>query len=783
MNPGIEKYEIRFDFDLKDFTYTSHERIHLTGEWKDLRLDSVRLTVDRVAWNGKPVKFETDDDTITVKGSFHNGDILDIDFHAKVSDTLMGLYLSKTKEGTMITTQFESNGARMAFPCVDHPAYKAVFAITLVIDKDYDAISNMPPKNIEISERKTVEFQETPKMSTYLLYIGVGKFKYANDKYRNIDLILASLKDIKSKYPLEIAKKSIEFYENYFGIPYALPKMHLISVPEFGAGAMENWGAITFREVALMATENSGSIMKQNAAITIAHEIAHQWFGDLVTMKWWNDLWLNESFATFMSYKTMDTIFPDWSFWGDFFVNRTSGALRSDSLKNTHPIEVDVKDPDEISQIFDEISYGKGASILRMIEDYAGSDEFRKGISKYLNDHKFGNAEGSDLWTAIEDVSGKPVKRVMEYWIKNPGYPVVSVTRRGNKFTLTQEQFFLDGTKGEKKWPIPLTVITSAGKKSMLMEDTAEIDDLVKVNVNSSGFYRVSYDGDSFNTVMKNYSKLSNLDRWGLISDLYAFLVSGRISVDDYLTRIKGFFDDQDHLIVEEVSAQLTGLYLLKPESNRIRETAASYLSRQVVALGEKKKGEDEKISKIRGIVAQDLAMVDDSFASELARKFDTLSDDPDLALAKSIAAAKVHGMSQLANAADRYTDDEIRVRIIAAMGWCKPSDLSRVFELIDNGTIRKQDMLYVFSNMPANPKGRDFFFANIDRIVALMEHAFEGTGYTSRILEMAIPYIGLTRYEDIKKKADQIRKPSYNVGINKGLETLEIVRKLYNKL
>ncbi|CAC11446.1 Tricorn protease interacting factor F2 [Thermoplasma acidophilum] len=783
MNPGIEKYEIRFDFDLKDFTYTSHERIHLAGDWKDIKLDAVRLSVDKVTCNGQPMRFETGQDTVTVKGSFHDKDVIDIDFHAKVSDTLMGLYLSRTKEGTMITTQFESNGARMAFPCVDHPAYKAVFAITVVIDKDYDAISNMPPKRIEVSERKIVEFQDTPKMSTYLLYIGVGKFKYATDKYRDIDLILVSLKDIKSKYPLEIARKSIEFYESYFGIPYALPKMHLISVPEFGAGAMENWGAITFREVALMATENSGSIMKQNAAITIAHEIAHQWFGDLVTMKWWNDLWLNESFATFMSYKTVDSFSKQWDVFADFIRSETGGALRSDSLKNTHPIEVDVKDPDEISQIFDEISYGKGASILRMIEDYAGYEEFRKGISKYLNDHRYGNAEGSDLWTAIEDVSGKPVKRVMEYWIKNPGYPVVSVVKSGNKFRLTQEQFFLDGTRGQGKWPIPLTVMTKSGKKAMLMEESAEIEDMVKVNVNSSGFYRVSYDGESFETVMKNYSKLSNLDRWGLISDLYAFLISGRVSVDDYLARIKGFFEDSDHLIVEEIASQLTGLYLLKPDSNRIRETAASYLSRQVVALGDKQKGEDDKISKIRGIVTQDLAMVDDHFASDLARKFSTLAEDPDLALAKSIAAAKAYGISELASAADKYTDDEIRVRIIAAMGWCSPSDLKSVFELIDKGTIRKQDMLYVFSNMPANPKGRDFFFSNIDRIVALMEHAFEGTGYTSRILETAIPYLGLARYEDVKKKAEQIRKPSYNVGINKGLETLEIVRKLYNKL
>jgi len=775
----VEKYDLTLDFDINKKTFNGTETI--TAGPGEIILDAVGLQINWMKVNGKDASYSYDGQVVKAQGEDQPQKI-EISFSGKVSDSLSGIYYAG-KENGMITTHFEATDARRMFPCVDHPAYKAVFSITAVIDKEYDAISNMPPKRVEVSDRKVIEFQDTPRMSTYLLYIGVGKFRYEYEKYRDIDLILASLKEIRSKYPLEIAKRSIEFYEKYFGIPYALPKMHLISVPEFGAGAMENWGAITFREVALMATENSGSLMKQNAAITIAHEIAHQWFGDLVTMKWWNDLWLNESFATFMSYKTVDSFSKQWDVFADFIRSETGGALRSDSLKNTHPIEVDVKDPDEISQIFDEISYGKGASILRMIEDYTGSEEFRKGIAKYLNDHKYGNAEGSDLWTAIEDVSGKPVKRVMEYWIKNPGYPVITVRKDGKKFRFTQDRFFLDGTRGEGKWPIPLTVITGSGKKSILMEDTAEVEDLIKVNANNSGFYRVAYDSESFATVMKNYDKLSNLDRWGIISDLYAFLISGRISVDDYLSRIKGFLDDTDHLVVEEVSSQLTGLYLLKPESKKIAELASSYLRSQVARLGDKKKGEDDKISKLRGIVTQDLAMVDDAFAKDLSSSFGNLAADPDLALARSIAVAKTAGISELAKAANNYSDDEIRVRIIAAMGWCNTTDLKSVFGLIDDGTIRKQDMLYVFSTMPSNPNGRDFFFSNIDRIVALMEHAFEGTGYTSRILENAIPYIGLSKYDEVKKKAEQIRKPSYSVGINKGLETLEIVRKLYNKL
>ncbi|BAB60464.1 aminopeptidase [Thermoplasma volcanium GSS1] len=783
MDFSIEEYDLTFDFDLSEFTYRGKEKIKLSGEANELVLDSVRLSIDSVKLNGSAVDFDVNDKALRIESRIKSGDVVDIDFHAKVSDTLMGLYLSKTREGTMITTQFESTGARMAFPCIDHPAYKAVFSITLVIDKDYDAISNMPVKKVETSDRKIVEFEKTPRMSTYLLYIGVGKFKYASERYKDREIILASLKDIKSKYPIDIAKRSIEFYEGYFGIPYALPKMHLISVPEFGAGAMENWGAITFREIALMATEDSGSLMKQNAAITIAHEIAHQWFGDLVTMKWWNDLWLNESFATFMSYKTVDSFSKQWDVFSDFIKSETGGALRSDSLKNTHPIEVDVKDPDEISQIFDEISYGKGASILRMIEDYVGAEDFRKGISKYLKEHAYGNAEGSDLWNAIETESGKPVNRIMEAWITKAGYPVLKVNKDGNRIRLTQEQFYLDGTSGNTEWPIPLTIITKKGKVSMLMEDEVYIDEMLKLNANNSGFYRVMYDNDTFNTVISSLDKFSNLDKWGLLNDMYAFLVSGRLSVNEYVERIKNFLNDEDHLVVEEIASQLTSLYLIKPSSQVVYQLAKDYLRNQVQRLGTKKKGEDDKISKLRGIVYQDLVTVDEDFAKELSPQFASLSEDPDLALAKAVAKARTDGLNELIDAANKYTDDEIRVRVIAAMGWCSKDQLSTIFSLIDNGTIKKQDMLYVFSFVVTNPSGRDFFFQNIDKIVSLMEHAFEGTGYTSRILEGSIPYIGLEKYEEIKAKASQIRSPSYNVGIDKGLETLEIIRKLYNKL
>ncbi len=779
----INEYKIRLDFDLKNFTYRGDETISVKGSKEDISLDAVGMEIESVSVNEKNARFRHDGKVLKIEERIDENSSIEIKFHAKVSDTLMGLYLSSTKEGKMITTQFESTGARQAFPCVDDPSYKAAFSITLVIDEDYDAISNMPVKKTEIGKRKMVEFEKTPRMSTYLVYIGIGKFKYEYGKYGDKDIILTSLKEIKSKFPIEIAKGSIGFYEKYFGIEYALPKMHLISVPEFGAGAMENWGAITFRETALMATENSGSIMKESATVTIAHEIAHQWFGDLVTMKWWNDLWLNESFATFMSYKVTNSLFPEWDAWSDFIRSETGGAMRSDSLDSSHPIEVDVKDPDEISQIFDEISYGKGASILRMIENYVGEEDFRKGISSYLKENEFGNAEGSYLWNSIEKASSKPVKKIMEYWIKNKGYPVIETARKGDSIELKQRTFLLNGKKESGKWPIPLTIMTHDGVKSDLMEKDKKIDGFIKLNVDNSGFYRVLYDNETFSGIMKEYTKLSNLDKWGLLNDLYAFLLSGYISIKDYREKISNFMDDTDHLVIEELSSQLYTLFLIKPESSTLKKDAIDYISGNLKRLGEKVKGEDDKISMIRGILASYLAGMDDAYAKEISARMPAIDADPDLASAIAIAVARTGGIKPLEEAMSKYTADEITVRIVSAMGWVNPQEMDRIFDLIDNNVIKKQDMLMVFRTMPMNPAGRDVFFRNIDRIVSLMEHAFEGTGYTSRILEGSLPLIALTKYDEAKAKAKQLKKPDTEMGINKALELMDIYSRLYREL
>src|SRR6266550_3107179 len=338
------------------------------------------------------------------------------------------------------------------------------------------------------------------------------KLEEVKDRFNGVDYIVATVpgKSSGAKYPLGVARDSVKFFESYFGSKYNLPKLHLIAVPEFAAGAMENWGAITFREIVLLVDKDSSIRIKKQVAEVIAHEISHQWFGDLVTMKWWDDLWLNESFATFMAYKATDSIFPQWTVWQDFVRGETAGALERDSLVNTHPIEVKVNSPSEIEEIFDDISYGKGASIIRMLEAYAGEDHFMRGVRSYLEKYKFSNAAGEDLWNQIEHVSKTRVKAIMNEWIRKPGYPIVNVKLDGKKLMIRQERFLLNGSQEQSTWPIPITLKINGREQKLLMERSEEsihvpdgVDSL-KLNLEETGFYRVHYSRqDGFRSISR----------------------------------------------------------------------------------------------------------------------------------------------------------------------------------------------------------------------------------------------------------------------------------------
>src|SRR6266699_3779852 len=535
----IESYDLFLDVDFRNLRFDGKVKIKLESE-TDVKLNSVELEILEVAANGRLVKYKLEGEDFTVRTGKFAGE-LGIKYRGSISDKLVGLYKAAYDGGYVASTQFEAVSARRLLPCLDHPAYKADFKLTVKTDSDNSVISNMPPTSVRVEgPKKTVEFPKTPRMSTYLLYLGIGKFEEVKDRFNGVDYIVATVpgKSSGAKYPLGVARDSVKFFESYFGSKYNLPKLHLIAVPEFAAGAMENWGAITFREIVLLVDKDSSIRIKKQVAEVIAHEISHQWFGDLVTMKWWDDLWLNESFATFMAYKVVDSAYPQWKIWQDFVKNSTGGAMARDALNSTNPIEAKVRSPEEIEELFDEISYGKGASILRMIEAYLGPDKFQKGVSKYLQQFRYSNASGRDLWDHLQQASGLDVSHIMGEWISKIGYPVVKASLSQGKLVLEQERFLLSGAREKQIWPIPVT-ITVDGKTQQLLLDKEKTEVKIsnpkslKLNVDRTGFYRTDYRGSELQALVWA-GELSGLDRYGIANDAWAFLNSSRMSWKEY---------------------------------------------------------------------------------------------------------------------------------------------------------------------------------------------------------------------------------------------------------
>jgi aminopeptidase 2 len=441
-------YDLTLEPDFEKFTYEGTVTIDLdvAEDTTSISLNTNELTIHsaQVSEGDKTVsespKVSTDHDTQTTKFSFDqtipggSKAKLTIVFSGILNDNMAGFYRSsfKAEDGSttyMATTQMEPTDARRAFPCFDEPALKAAFTVTLIADKKMTCLSNMDVKSekevdskISGGKRQAVTFNPTPLMSTYLLCFIIGELNYIETNNFRVPVRVYAPKDRNvehGRFSLELAAKTLAFYEKTFNSPFPLPKMDMIAIPDFSAGAMENWGLITYRVVDVLIDEKvSGAATKQRVAETVQHELAHQWFGNLVTMDFWDGLWLNEGFATWMSWYSCNIFYPDWKVWEGYVTDNLAGALSLDSLRSSHPIEVPVKRADEINQIFDAISYSKGSSVIRMISKYVGEETFMEGIRRYLKKHAYGNTQTGDLWAALADASGKDVGKVMDIWTK-----------------------------------------------------------------------------------------------------------------------------------------------------------------------------------------------------------------------------------------------------------------------------------------------------------------------------------------------------------------------------
>jgi len=510
---------------------------------------------------------------------------LKIAYMGEISDRMAGFYRcrygSEDKVKYCAVTQFEESDARRAFPCFDHPLKKATFDLQMFIEENLVAISNGPI----IEERslgkgkKVVRFQQTPKMSTYLLFFGVGEFEFIEER-GEVLLRAGTMPGMieHALFGLEFGRKALEFCEGYYGIKYPLPKLDLIAIPDFAAGAMENWGAITFRENLLLyyphITSKAG---KQRICEVIAHEIVHQWFGDLVTPSDWRYLWLNESFATYFGYGVVTHYYPDWDTWGQFLHSQTNTALTRDALHETFPIELPVGEHAVINASTAPIIYNKGASILRHVKGYIGEENFQAGLRHYLRKYEYACASSYNLWEAFEETSEKAVTDMMRSWVEQPGFPLLHVARNGIKLVITQQRFTYLPNESDRVWLVPVTIKVfyhdndSKTVTALLNAKSTDIDighDAVayKVNYEQTGFYRVKYleKGNLYELGKRVKSKeLPPEDRWGLQNDLYALVRGGDAPIDGYLNFLSNFEHEDAFLPLISIAENLFQAYLV----------------------------------------------------------------------------------------------------------------------------------------------------------------------------------------------------------------------------
>ena len=759
-------YQITLQPDMENFTFDGLEVIDIDVKEEtseiilnaaDLRVPSAML-IKAGRWI-RSASITLDEESQTVAIGFDEtiqaGPAqLDLRFTGELNDKLHGFYRSQylNPEGEvsyLATTQFEATDARRAFPCWDEPACKATFQLTLNIPASMVAVSNTP-----ILEQagldagfKSVMFGRTPIMSTYLMAFVIGDLSYIQQEAANnttVGVWTTRGKEEQGRFALETSARMLGFFNEYFGIPYPLEKLDHIAIPDFAAGAMENWGCITYRETALLVDpENSSAGTRQRVAEVVAHEMAHMWFGDLVTMDWWDDLWLNESFASWMGTKAVDWAFPEWEMWTQFVNMDTNRALSLDGLKNSHPIEQEVKDPAEISQLFDAISYSKGASVIRMLEQFLTPEVFQQGLHQYLDSNQYANARTEDLWASLEDASQLPVTAIMNTWTGQMGYPVLSVETRESgddlELELSQERFVYDNLLGESEpedlvWQVPVGISQSGadgGTSLVLDSPQARVqirrptgdDAWFKVNPSQTGFFRVNYSDEDWQRLIPAIDALTlpATDRLGIQNDAYALSKAGLLPITQFLAIAGAYRNETDASVWSDLASNLRDIELLvvdEPCYESFRAFARDLFGPAARRIGwDAQEGEGHLDALLRStVLGQAGGYGDQGMLEQAADRFQTYLKDsgtlhPDLrGVVFSLAAQGGNEATydQLWDL-ERKTDlQEEKIRLLLALSRFTQAELlQETLRRTLTDDVRSQDTISVVTAVAANLRGR----------------------------------------------------------------------------
>lgn len=747
-------YDLTVEPNFETFKFDGRVKIDLKvndGKQHRVQLNTVEIDIHSARIGDREaVEWEADSESqvttiIFPKGVFEGQSqvTLDLAFTGSLNDNMAGFYRAKyTDKATgatkyMATTQMEPTDARRAFPCFDEPNLKATYAITLVSDPKFTHLSNMDVKSESVKDgKKYTLFNTTPKMSTYLVAFIVAELNYVeNNDFRIPVRVYATPGDEKhGQFAADLTAKTLAFFEKTFGIKYPLPKMDNVAVHEFSAGAMENWGLVTYRVVDLLLDRENSTLQRvQRVAEVVQHELAHQWFGNLVTMDWWEGLWLNEGFATWMSWYSCNEFEPEWKVWEQYVSDNLQSALMLDSLRSSHPIEVPVKRADEINQIFDAISYSKGSSLLRMISKWLGEDVFIKGVSQYLNKFKYGNAKTDDLWDALAAASGKDVRQVMNIWTKKVGFPVVTVAEEGEKLTFTQNRYLTtrDVKPEEDKtiYPVFLALKGENGVDHSLALDkrskevTLKDTDFFKVNADQAGLFITSYSDERWAKLGKQADLLSVEDRTGLVADAKALSTSGYTSTTNFLELISQWKSESSFVVWEQMINSLSSLratWMFEPEevNEALDEFTRQLISSKASELGwEFKKSDSFATQRMKVEIfstacsAKDSAVVE--AALEMFDKYSSGDKNAIPALLKPVVfnvAAQKGGLKYYEKLYHIYknpssTDEKISA--LRCLGRFEdPQLIKRTLGYLFDGTVLAQDIYIPMQGLRRHPAG-----------------------------------------------------------------------------
>jgi aminopeptidase N len=760
-----QHYALALEPDLKAATFTGKEEIDVTLEKPStsITLNATQITFQTVTITagGNTQTASVTENKPDEQATFHvdkeipaGAATINIQYTGILNDQLRGFYLSKAAHRNYAVTQFEPTDARRAFPSFDEPAMKATFSTTLIVDKGDTAISNTNTVSDEpgpTADKHTLHFATTPKMSTYLVAFLVGDFQCLSGESDGVPIRACATPDKvqMGAYALQGAEFFLHYYDTYFGIKYPMPKLDMIGIPDFEAGAMENFGAITYRESVFLIDEKTASTNeKKNVAIDVAHEMAHQWFGDMVTMKWWDNLWLNEGFATWMESKAVAEWKPEWNLSQDEALD-LDGVLNYDAGKVTRAIRAKADTPGEINEMFDGITYQKGGAVLAMTENYESSEVFRQGVHKYLEAHMYGNATAEDFWSAQTETSGKPIDKVMNSFITEPGVPLLTFSSpKSGTTSVSQQRFFLASEANvdhSQTWTVPVCFRAGETSKCELLttaQQTLPVPnaDFFFANANDRGYYRTLYDAADYNKILSMAeTKLSPAVRIGFAGNEWALMRSGRSSIGDYLDLAAVLRNDPNAGVIENLAGSIdaTDERIATPEDRTKlagwvrQEFRPSYDRVKDISPSDpvEKKQLRATLFGVLGEIGRDPQII--AQAKDLTNKYlaDQASVEPSLvrpAVMIATANGDSHLFDQLQQLSKTSNNPDVKeTALIALANFHDPALIRRALDYATSGQVRNQDAIFLFvvalRSRDTRPVAWDYIQKNWDKVHAQM--------------------------------------------------------------